>query len=327
MNTAYPTTKSSLRHFEPFAPTALILNEESTHSSHQGVLTNGPPVQRHEHILVNKTPDDSVPSRFPSGRFQQRVLHDQPQKFQKTGNGPAATSWRLGRQPATIHGDPRRRYLCSICGNGYAQQQGVYRHQREVHKTKTKLCRHCRAFAWGRPYLLREHLKRRHPDIDPDVELEDVKRNSHRTTTSTTHLPREWVSPPSLEHSGRDNVESQLRPPTFSLPPVTNFPPVFPYAFQDMDHDPQPELAEPTIMKSKRETAQQLEALNSTEREKGSQMGKDSDDFVDMQMWLALPLSLRHRWFLMSIILSGIRTAKVDALQPTPPSTRYIRPS
>jgi len=80
-------------------------------------------------------------------------------------------------------------------------------------------------------------------------------------------------------------------------------------------------------MKSKRETAQQLEALNSTEREKGSQMGKDSDDFVDMQMWLALPLSLRHRWFLMSIILSGIRTAKVDALQPTPPSTRYIRPS
>ena len=47
-------------------------------------------------------------------------------------------------------------------------------------------------------------------------------------------------------------------------------------------------------MKSKREAAQQMKAVNSTEREKGSQMGKDSDDFVDMQMWLALPLSLRH---------------------------------
>ena len=289
MNTAYPPTKAHLTPFEPFAPPAVILNEESTRSSHQGVLTDGPPVQRHEYIRVGKTPDDSVPSSLPgisrehiSGRFQQRALHDQPQKFQKTVNGPATTSWQMGRQPATIRGDPRRRYLCTICGNGYAQQQGVYRHQREVHKTKTNLCRHCRAFKWGRPYLLRDHLKRRHPDIDPDVELEEVKRNSHRTTTSTTHLPREWVSPPSLEHSGRDNVESQLRPPTFSLLPVTNFPPVFPHAFQEVDHDPQPELAEPTIMKSKHEDARHLEALNSTG--KGSQMGKDSDDFAYMQM-------------------------------------------
>ena len=224
-----------------------------------------------------------------SVQFQQRASHDQAQKFQKTRNEPTATSLRSGRRPATIHGAPRCRYLCSTCGKEYAQRQGVTRHQREVHKPK--LCRHCRAFKWGRPDLFRKHLKRWHPDIDPDIELE-VKGNSHRTTTNTVHLrlPREWVSPPALEHSGQDDVESQLRRPTLPLPPVMNCPLVSPHAFQEVDLDLQSELAEPTIMKSKREDARQLETLDSTE--KCSQMGKDSDDFAHMQMWLALPSSL-----------------------------------
>jgi len=284
VNTACPTTKSYLRDFEGFAPAVVISNEGSSLNSHQeGASTNGPPVQRHEYTCVNKPPDDSLPS-FLLGitrehtSVQQKAQHDQPQKFQKAGNGPTATSWRSGRQPTTIHGAPRCRYLCSICGKGYAQRQGVTRHQREVHKTN--LCRHCPTFEWGRPYLLREHLERCHPDIDPDVELEEVKRNSHRATTSTTHLPRECVLPPTLAHSGRGDVVSQLRPSTLSLPPVTNFPPVSPHTFQKVDHDPQPELVESTILKSKREDARQLEALNSTE--KSSQMGKDH--FAHMQM-------------------------------------------
>jgi len=295
MGTAYPPTKSCTSDFENFAPAAVILNEESTRNSHhEGLSTNDPPVQRDKYICVNKIPDDLAPSPLPgitreptSVQFQQGAPHDQPQKFQKTAT---ATLWS-GRRPATIHGVPRRRYLCSICGKGYAQRQGVTRHQREVHKTN--LCRHCRAFRWGRPYLLRVHLERRHPGIDPDVELEEVNRNSRRTTTSTTHLPREWVSPPALEHSRRDNVESQLRPPTLSLSPVTNFPPVSPHAFKDVDNDPQPELAEPTIMKSKREDAGQSEALSSTG--KGSQMGKDLNDFNPKQIWLALPSFLHRR--------------------------------
>jgi len=298
VNTAYPPTKSCLRDFEGFAPAAVILNEESTHNSHhEGLSTNDPPVQCHKYICVDKTPDNLVPSPLPGitheptcVQFQQGAPHDQPQKFHKTGNGPTATSWRSGRRPATIHGVPRRRYLCSICGKGYAQRQGVTRHQREVHKTN--LCRHCRAFGWGRPYLLREHLERRHPDADPDVELEEVNRNSRRTTISTTHLPREWVSPPPLEHSRRDNAQSQLRPLTLSLSPVTNFPPVSPHDFRDVDNDQQPELAEPTITKSKRGDTGKLEALNSTE--KGSQM-KGLNDFDPKQIWLALPLSLQHR--------------------------------
>ena len=231
--------------------------------------------------LGGLAPDASISSgpgitcEHTSVQFQQRAPHDQPHKFQKTGIGPTATSWRSGRRPATIHGPPRRRYLCSICGKGYAQRQGLTRHQREAHKTN--LCRHCDAFEWGRPYLLREHLKRRHPDIDPDVELEEVKRNSHRTTTSTTHLPRGSVSPLALEHSGRDDVESQLRPPTLSLPPVMNFPYVTPaHASQEVDLDPQPELAEPIIINSKREDAWQLEALNSTEKgfSDGEELGR-----------------------------------------------------
>ena len=289
-----------------------------------------PPVQRHKYVGVNKIPDDSVPSPFhgvtrepTSVQIHQRAPHDQPQKIQKTGNRPTATSWQSGRQPTTINGAHRRRYLCTICGKGYAQRQGVTRHQREVHKTNS--CRHCRAFQWGRPYLLREHLERRHPDIDPDTELEEVNRNSRKTTISTTHLPREWVLPPALEHSRQVSVESQLRPPTLSLPPVKNFPPVSPNAFQDVDDCLQPNLAEPAIMKNNHEGAQQLEALNSTE--KASQIGKDLDDFTHMQIWLALPSSLQHRWFLMSPIFSGIKTADVDALRPIPSPIRYIHPS
>ena len=331
MNTVYPTTKSFLGDSEGFTPAA-VMNEESTRNPHrEGLSTTAPSPQSHKYVCVNTIPGDSVPSslhgitREPTSvQLCQRSPHDRPQKFQKTGNGPTATSRQPGRQPTTINGAPRRRYLCTICGKGYAQRQGVTRHQREAHKTNS--CRHCRAFGWGRPYLLREHLAKRHPDIDPDIELEEVNRNSRRTTTSTTHLPRECLLPPALEHSRQVNVEShwQLHPPTLSLPPMTSFPPVSPNVFQDVGDCLQPKLAEPTIMKNKHEGAQQSETLISTE--KGSQIGKDLDDFAHEQIWLALPSSLQHRWFLMSPIFSGIRTAEVDELRPTPSPTRFIRP-
>ena len=137
---------------------------------------------------------DFVPSTFPIisrapavvPYQEQNTSPDRRNQFYKTGKDPATSPLRSSCQPD--HGPdrpdgelnaPNGRYKCSICGLGYAQFQGLTRHFRETHKAS--LCMYCNDFKWGRPYRLREHIKKRHPGVDPSVALEEATRTRRRT--------------------------------------------------------------------------------------------------------------------------------------------------
>ena len=190
--------------------------------------------------------NDSVPSALhgipvtPTAvRNQQGALHDVRRRSQHVGKGPAVMPSRSSRQ-ADAHGSPTRRYSCDMCDKHYAQPQGLSRHQRETHSPR--LCRHCGVFEWGRPYVLKEHLEKWHPGVNPDAELEEIKRNGRSTTTITRCLPQISPSTPELEQWGL--AEFQLHPPTLPLPAMMGLPSVSLPPFPPVAYRPQPESME-----------------------------------------------------------------------------------
>ena len=121
-------------------------------------------------------------------------------------------------QRASSERSPRGRYSCNICGQDYAQPQGLTRHQWEKHKAR--LCMYCREFTWGRPYLFRRHLVKRHPDIDPNAAMDEVTR-IRRSTTIRIYLPRQRDPIPTAEHGSWGRSESQARPSQLTSSPST----------------------------------------------------------------------------------------------------------
>jgi hypothetical protein len=61
---------------------------------------------------------------------------------------------------------PPVRYRCQQCDMDFAWRQGLTRHIKDKHSPRY-MCPHCHVFecSQGRPYLFREHLEKRHPDI------------------------------------------------------------------------------------------------------------------------------------------------------------------
>jgi len=104
-----------------------------------------------------------VPAAMP--HQARRASRGQFRQFRKPGKEPAAPSLRSSSQPTSVREAPKGPHLCNICGKLFSQRQGLGRHRREKHDAK--LCKHCGDFKWARPYLLRKHLKEKHPDIDP----------------------------------------------------------------------------------------------------------------------------------------------------------------
>ena len=47
---------------------------------------------------------------------------------------------------------------------------------------------YCVGFEWGRPYRFKEHLKKRHPNVDPDAVLDEAT-NIHRRATTIRRYP------------------------------------------------------------------------------------------------------------------------------------------
>ena len=58
---------------------------------------------------------------------------------------------------------------------------------------------YCHDFKWGRPYWFKEHLKKRHPDVDPNVALEEATKTRRRATINTEDLSQ----PPSTAERAR----------------------------------------------------------------------------------------------------------------------------
>ena len=153
-----------------------------------------PSMQSRRYTRTDPTTGFVVPSiapgrpRMPTvGLCEEQIAsQDQYQEPQRTADGRRhgvmpSRSLPL-RRPAgiMIRRAPMGRYSCNLCGKRYTQPQGIKRHQRETHEAS--LCMYCRDFKWGRPYLLRGHLKKRHPDVNIDTALEEATRTRRRAT-------------------------------------------------------------------------------------------------------------------------------------------------
>ena len=184
------------------------------------------------------TSSDSTPSTLPvtpcapaNVRYEaQQASQDTPQQFQETAKGPAAASSPSSRQTASVNGTAKRPYACNICAKTYSQPQGVRRHQRETHKAS--LCTHCHTFEWGRPYRLREHYKRQHPevDIDSDVALKEATRKRPKARMNPRSLPQQvsFSNPPHDRQSRTQPQPDDPLAPTLPLSAVAELQPLTP---------------------------------------------------------------------------------------------------
>ena len=85
---------------------------------------------------------------------------------------------------------------CSLCEVDFSQSQVLSRHKKDIHNAKES-CLFCSTFKWsqGRPYLYRNHLRIRHPEILlPEIRLKNSKKSKKhskpqaRTLGKAPHL-------------------------------------------------------------------------------------------------------------------------------------------
>jgi len=173
---------------------------------------------------------------------QQSAPRDELRRSQLPRKGHAATTSRSYRRRTGIRGAAKRPYSCDICGNAYAQRQGVTRRQREAHQVR--VCIYCGNFRWGRPYQLRKHLKDQHPNVDPDVVLGGHIGSRRKVTQISKCSPQQRVS--SLEHDrrGRDEPHPCPQGPLHSdVAELTLLSP--PPVMSSLEYDPHPKPVEP----------------------------------------------------------------------------------
>jgi hypothetical protein len=263
----YMSPKSTLRVSEGSYSATVISSEDQSHfdladgdntrSWYQEYMPiNTPLDHNHRYKHAHTTSDSSVSSTLSAGVYttstvaqyrDQRASREMPQGSKRSEEGPAAESPRSPLRSNWKRGAPPGRYRCT-CGRDYAQPQGLTRHRRETHEAY--MCMYCGAFAWARPYRFREHVKRKHPGVDPDVALEKATYlNTRRSVTNKTKdLPQLECASPS--------AETRLYPS--SLPPAL---PVSLPAVSPVDHELQPgsaEFAESTMEMHKYEDARDL---------------------------------------------------------------------
>ena len=75
------------------------------------------------------------------------------------------TSPIVSRQYASA-GGTHSKFWCSVCDVGFAQKQGLNRHERDQHGPRS-ICHLCRTYEWSpaRNYLFIKHLKQHHPEV------------------------------------------------------------------------------------------------------------------------------------------------------------------
>jgi hypothetical protein len=233
--------KSNLRVSEGSYSATVVSNEEQRHID----LANGDKGRswyqecmsintlldhNHRYTHVQKTSDSSVSSNLSAGIYttltvaqnrDQRASKEMPRGSKEAEEGPDAESPRSPLRSSRKRGAPPGRYQCT-CGRGYAQPQGLTRHRRETHKAC--ICTYCGAFAWARPYRFREHVKRMHPGVDPDVALEEATylKTRRNVTIKTKDLPQ-CASPPAETRFYRSSSSpTAMGVPPLSLPAVSS---------------------------------------------------------------------------------------------------------
>lgn len=88
--------------------------------------------------------------------------------FQSASRGHqhfATVSFIAPSQVSVAHQNSKKHW-CKTCNAGFSQKQGLRRHDKDVHFLR-RPCPFCKDFQWslGRKYVLRNHLKARHPEV------------------------------------------------------------------------------------------------------------------------------------------------------------------
>jgi hypothetical protein len=181
----------------------------------------------------------------------QRASREIPQGSKQSEEGPAAesprSSLRSNWKPEAHSG----RYRCT-CGRDYAQPQGLTRHRRETHEAC--ICMYCGDFAWARPYRFKEHVKSKHPGIDPDLALEEATylKTQRGVTAKTKDFPQfAWPSAKTRLYP------SSAPPAAMGVPPVSHPAVSESSAGYDLQHS-SAESAEFTMEKHRYEDARDL---------------------------------------------------------------------
>jgi hypothetical protein len=235
------------------------------------MTTNDPSDKSHQYAPVYKTFSFSAPAALPGTSNAPTVVQnqarnafrDRPPHFEKRGKDNTGASSRPFRLPARIRGAPKGPYSCNICRKVYAQPQGVTRHLRETHRTS--ICTYCGDFEWGRPYRFKEHLKRRHPDVDPDAALDEATRIYRRPITIRRYLQQQQQAltlTPEYNRRSR-HAESKMCPLTPGPSAAVKVTPVSPSNTSFAPYDPQPEFAISKMKgRSDLEDARELQLLD-----------------------------------------------------------------
>ena len=138
-------------------------------------------------FTVSLTPPGNLYSPLATLRQNQEPSRDLPQRSRKLGKEPLtalpAQSPALSRRSAGARKTPNGPYPCENCCKTFAYPQVLYRHQREKHEPDW--CIFCGDFKWARPYLLKEHLIKKHPELDTDAALADVMKARRKVTMTT----------------------------------------------------------------------------------------------------------------------------------------------
>jgi hypothetical protein len=229
------------------------------------------------HLHTASTPSaPSIPqdiSTSPVLQYQgESAPRDRPQKLQKTGNLREKASSPSSRRPTGIGGVPGGSYPCDICGERYAQPQGVGRHYRAKHG-RLNSCLYCK-FKWSRPYLYKAHLKNTHGVAFYDVPREGARHRVANTANTPQQQPVLTLTPENGQRGGAETSWCPLIPSQLATEP----PPVYPPIMSHVDHDPRSVSAGPSMRKRKREDASELglrTEFPSTELR--AQLTKDSD--------------------------------------------------
>jgi hypothetical protein len=162
----------------------------------------------------------------------------------------------------TVSSAPRgiSKYSCNICGKKYSQRQGVSRHYQSVHNSPHS-CLFC-DFKWTRPYLYTNHLKMCHPDVNADEVLGKSAGSRCKSTIIGRDLEQP-VYPLTIEPGQWGRAEPRQRPmaPLHTVTKDTHVPSS---TKLPVGHNPQPELAEPTITSQKCEDSHGLLELFGT---------------------------------------------------------------
>ena len=231
---------------EPTTPKSVVFSPAS--SIRDGDFSN----DAHPHLPFETASGFRVPPALhsismplPIQPREERGLQNRPHRSQKKIKINVTAS---SKRPAVVN----KNFWCDTCLKGFTQPQGLNRHRREKHKPT--LCIHCN-FEWGRPYQYRNHLKTRHPEVDPDKVIGQSANDRRRAASSAGRPQQKQVLPPAIEYHGRGRAEiGSYRLMLPSVKPATTLPP----AMSSIAYIPQFESAQPKLTKSCSEGAGNL---------------------------------------------------------------------